>query len=105
MADCHKKMTFREFRARDAWHDFRCKVCGRTVEMRDWMKWMVLTYAFIISLLSLLLRDWLEEQFGLVWPWNLLIILPVCLVIYYLYHRAVGYWMYCIAWKLAEKEQ
>ena len=103
MADCHKKMTFREFGVRDAGEDFRCRECGWTVEVRDWMKRLLFIVWCIITSILFTLIDEQCYAFGLNKNWTLIIGVPIVAASGYVYYRVVGYWLYCIAWKLDER--
>lgn len=104
MCDCHKKKTFKEFSVRDAGYDFRCKECGWMVEIRGWMRFLL---NFSSYMGAYFLFDWFKQQggiFGLGKYRGLIFEIPIALALGYVYVRVTGYWMYSLAWKLAERD-
>jgi hypothetical protein len=91
MADCHKKMTFREFRALDACEDFRCKECGWTVEIRGWMKGLFYIGLFVVLLPLGMLLVWLWSVWNLEGAWRLLPSVPTAAAVSYVYLHVAGY--------------
>ncbi len=101
----HHKKTFREFRLRDAYYDFRCMECGWTVEIRPWMKFLMSFGGIMLANLVLFPFDLQGGVFGLGEKWDLLSGIPFVIAALYVYIRVFGYWMYTTTWKLDERDR
>lgn len=105
MCDCCKKMSYKRFRVLDIGRDIRCKKCSRVVEMADWMRWTLFLCLVIIMSFEVGAYTWLESRFGWDKIWRALHILPMSIMIMYVFMRPLGYWMYSIAYRVNEKHK
>ncbi len=103
MCDSHTKKTFREFKYADIGEDFRCKECGWTVEIRDWMKRTLTISSAVLSSILMVVLDEASRAFGIDRPWALIYEIPIAFAAVYVYLRALGYLMYRISWRIDEK--